>query len=168
MNSRPTSRRTRNLRLFAFFSACLAAILGAGCYHGPKSGFGFQLPEGDPFRGRLAFIDLKCTNCHSVDGVQLPTPTVLPADVVVLGGEVERVKTYGQLVTAIIHPNPPALPAGTVLPPSSTVTKPQMRAVNDRMTVEQLVDLVVFLQPHYKEIQARPSFTDPRGYPTSF
>jgi L-cysteine S-thiosulfotransferase len=167
MKSPSSIRRTQDVRLLAFL-ACSAAMLGAGCYHGPKSGYGFQLPDGDPFRGRAAFIELKCTNCHAVDGVQLPAPTVAPENVVMLGGEVERVKTYGQLVTAIIHPTPPALPAGTSLPPTATLTRPKMVPVNDRMSVEQLVDLVVFLQPHYKQIEVHPSYTDPRGFPASF
>src|ERR1019366_9783230 len=80
-----------------------AVLGGSGCTPSPKSGYGFQLPDGDPIRGRVAFVELKCASCHRVDGVQLPAPTVKPEYVVTLGGEVTQVRTYGRLVTSIIH-----------------------------------------------------------------
>ena len=66
---------------------------------------GFVLPSGDNEKGKQAFIELKCHQCHTVAGELLPE-NVEPSMVKLhLGGEVYRVKTYGQLVTSVIHPN---------------------------------------------------------------
>jgi hypothetical protein len=66
-----------------------------------------------------------------------------------LGGQVRMVKTYGELVTAIIHPDESIrpdvmkkydLPDGKTLMPDYT----------SKMTTRQMIDLVTFLQSHYE------------------
>jgi hypothetical protein len=146
---------------------CGGFLMGAlGCYHGPKSGFGFRLPQGDADRGRQAFIDLKCAACHTIAGEALPAPTIGAGHVVAIGGEVGQVKTYGELVSLIIHPPGSRFSGRDSLPSAEAVTGPRMPTVNDRMTVRQMIDLVVFLQPHYKELH--PDFTDPRALPFTY
>ena len=71
---------------------------------GAKSGRGFHLPDGEVEKGRTAFIQLGCNQCHTVEGVDLPAHAVPGPVQVKLGGKVYRVKTYGQLVTSIIDP----------------------------------------------------------------
>lgn len=130
--------------------ALLALALLAGCDLGPKSGRGFVFPEGDVARGQKAFVDLKCYACHSVEGVDgLPAPTVAPDKVVKLGGEVLSLRTYGELVTAVIHPAQ-ALTAGVEAKDGKDLAMPQ---VNEAMTVAQMLDIVTFLHPRYRKLQ---------------
>ncbi|HVZ65113.1 MAG TPA: c-type cytochrome [Lacunisphaera sp.] len=131
-----------------FWLALPTLALLAACNPGPKSGRGFVLPEGDAVRGEKAFVELKCTECHRVDGVaSLPAP-VDPAQSVLLGGEVSRVRTYGDLVTAVIHP----AYARTVHVPTIGGKEMNMPNVNETITVAQLRDIVTFLQPHYRPL----------------
>jgi hypothetical protein len=120
----------------------------------------FHMPAGNVERGQAAFVALKCTTCHTVTGVPaLPPPTVTPASQVVLGGDVIRLRTYGDLLTAIVHPNY-SLSEKMRWVPGEAVTRPDsaMPVVNDVMTVTQLIDLVTFLQPRYTEL--RPLYYD--------
>ncbi len=62
-----------------------------------------------------------------------------------LGGDVARISTYGELVTSIINPSHKL--AGGYLPAViSTNGESKMTNDNDAMTVQQLIDLVAFLQ----------------------
>ncbi|HXQ63489.1 MAG TPA: c-type cytochrome [Steroidobacteraceae bacterium] len=111
---------------------------------------GFRLPSGDAAAGRQAFVDLRCFVCHQVKGVDVAYEGTGAASVA-LGGSVTRVKTYGELVTAIINPThrvAPGFPAKGVAPGGESVMA--VAGLNDVMTVRQLVDLVAFLQPQYK------------------
>ena len=140
----------------------IVALLATGCDRGPKSMRGFVLPEGSAQRGEQVFVAMKCTACHRVDGLPaLPAPTVAADRVVVIGGEVARVKTYGQLLTAIIHPSLDLSPKPRELAQKSTVSP--MPSVNDQLTVMQLIDLVTFLQPHYRKLEPlyEPYYTYP-------
>ena len=122
---------------------------------GAKSGRGFHLPDGDVEKGRTAFIQLGCNQCHTVSGVDLPVPTVPGAVQVKLGGEFVRVKTYGQLVTSIIDP------AHIVSPQYQKQFKGQDLGLPDvinAMTVRQLIDVVAFLHTRYTKIY--PQYTD--------
>lgn len=122
----------------------------AGCDSGPKSGRGFVFPEGDMARGQKAFVELKCYECHRVDRVaDLPPPTAAPGKVVLLGGEVDALRTYGDLVTAVIHPSQ-ALTGGLPGPAGQVSSMPQANAT---MTVGQMLDIVTFLQPRYRRLE---------------
>ena len=68
---------------------------------------------------------------------------------VLLGGEVRKVKTYGQLVTAIIDPSH-TLARGYAKEKIADGEKSKMANFNDQMTVQQLIDLVGFLQAQYR------------------
>jgi hypothetical protein len=139
-----------------------AAALLLGCTEpGPNSPNGFRLPAGDPAAGRQAFIDLRCYVCHQVQGVDAKFEGT-PAATVALGGPVSRVKSYGELVTAIINPThkvapDPAAPDRAATPESMM----KLAGVNDVMTVTQLVNLVAFLQPQFKVV---PPTYDPYTY----
>jgi mono/diheme cytochrome c family protein len=124
----------------------LTLALLPGCVQGPGSSRGFRLPEGDAEKGRETFTALQCHSCHQVDGVEgLPAPSSFN---LTLGGETHRVKTYGELVTSVINPSHvvsheyhAALVDAELSP---------MPEFNHLMTVEQMIDLVAFLQPRYK------------------
>ena len=136
------------------YSVLLAAALGllaTGC-NDTKSTRRFQLPAGNADQGRTAFLTLKCIECHTVAGVDLPKPTAKPELLVHLGGEVTRLRSYGDLLTSIVHPSRTISEKMKRLPGTTPSVSP-MPEVNDIMTVAQLIDLVTFLQPKYTQLQ---------------
>lgn len=118
----------------------------AGCQDEAR---GFALPPGNEQAGHEAFVELGCNACHRIEGViNRRTEGADPAIDVRLGGQVSRVKTYGDLVTSIINPSHRLSRGNT----PATVTEDgesRMPYYNDRMTVQQLVDLTAFLQRQY-------------------
>ena len=129
------------------------------CAPAPHSGKGFQLPDGDPAKGREIFSFVGCDSCHT-----LPDAEAEPGlpDRIVLGGEVTRVKTYGDLVTSIINPShtirrdvPDFMQAG------DDVSMMDYAQINDRITITELIDLVAFLQEQYEVV---PPDIDPYVY----
>ncbi|MBL8201652.1 MAG: c-type cytochrome [Chromatiales bacterium] len=145
----------------ALFVIALGAALLSACGTGPKSAAGFRLPDGDAAAGRQAFVDLQCYACHQVEGVDARFEGT-PAAAVKLGGEVSLVKSYGQLVTSIINPShriAPGYPRDVVAPEGESLM--EVGKVNDVMTVQQLTDLVAFLQSVYQVV---PPQAYPYGY----
>lgn len=130
----------------------LVALFAAGCAPAPQSGRGFTLPNGDVKRGQAVFVELQCHACHQVDGVKCEVAEDATDMAVRLGGKVNRIQTYGELVTSIINPSH-KVAKGYV---KEEVTKDdegkesRMRNYNEVMTVQQLIDLVKFLQSHYE------------------
>lgn len=124
-------------------------VLTSGC--GRKSAVGFRLPDGNVEKGKAAFIELKCHSCHTVDGVTLPPPTVSKSKAIAIGGEVTRIKTYGELVTAIIHPSH-RLSADVKKQWEIDGKLSPMPDYNRVMTVEQMINLVTFLQSRYTQL----------------
>ena len=127
----------------------LAGLLLTGCDR-VESGRRLRLPPGNPENGKATFVALKCTECHNVAGVDLPKPVVAPGLVVTLGGDVPRLRTVGDLLTAIIHPSQAV--SAKMKQPAVGAPVTNMPNANDTMTVSQLVDLVRFLQPLYTEM----------------
>ena len=145
------------MRFITRWGVVLLMLLTGAC-GGPKSGAGLRLPDGDVERGKAAFLELKCNTCHTVAGTEMPTPSKDYAyvRVVVLGGEVRQVKTYGALVTSIINPSHSLAPGY----PKELITKGNESAManfNDTMTVRQLIDLVAFLQSRYEFVPPEPA-----------
>jgi hypothetical protein len=143
--------------------ALASALAGAGCSKGPKSTRNFRLPEGIPERGKAAFVALQCHPCHTGAEIDTPRPTVEPAKVLALGGEVARLRTSGDLLTAIVHP---AYALSDLIPTTEhrKLRTSPMKPVNEVMTVAQLIDLVTFLQPRYRQLDP-PSEPDYRVSP---
>jgi mono/diheme cytochrome c family protein len=114
---------------------------------------GLRLPEGDIERGKAAFVEMKCHHCHSVAGVELPKTDAPAAISHELGGVVRRVKSYGELVTAIIRPQHIVSPEYLAKLPAAEradVVSP-MPDFNERLTVRQLTDIVTFLHARYQK-----------------
>lgn len=128
-------------------------LLIAGCDSGPKSARGFRLPDGNAGNGQAVFVKFQCHACHTVQGVELPAPGSKSPISVNLGGEVLRVRTYGDLVTSVI--NPSHVISEKYLEKLHGQASP-MPEYNDSLTVTQLIDLVAFLQPHYTLLQVEP------------
>ena len=108
---------------------------------------GFRLPDGNAQAGRETFVYMHCNQCHTIKGEELPA-VVGFEPYVELGGAVTRVKTYGELVTAIINPSH-KLADGYAEEVVSEDGKSKMYYYNGFMTVQELTDIVMFLQPHY-------------------
>jgi mono/diheme cytochrome c family protein len=109
---------------------------------------GFVLPSGDAAMGKQAFMDLGCVSCHTVNGTTFETAATVERDLVVhLGGSLPRVKTYGQLVTSIIHPSESI--RNNMSAYTNAEGKSLMPEYKTIMTVEQLTNTVHFLLEHY-------------------
>ena len=131
-----------------YLMVIVAIIALAGCEADRMSEKGFSLPEGNAMNGREVFLYMHCHECHSIAGEELPVVALADPPFVELGGTVTRVKTYGDLVTSIINPSH-KLAKGY---PEELVTNEGqsiMPNYNGYMTVQELVDLVMFLQPYY-------------------
>ena len=124
-----------------------AMLLGACDEEKVMSERGFRLPDGDAQSGRETFLYMQCNQCHTIKNEELP---IVPgtAPYVELGGVVTQVKTYGELVTAIVNPSH-KLADGYATDQVSEDGVSNMYIYNDYMTVQELTDLVRFLQPHY-------------------
>lgn len=136
-------------------SATILAVV-SGCNMVATSSQGFNLPDGDAGNGQEIFVNLECTACHKVRGLDLPAPQIEGPVMVMLGGGVTRVKSYGELVTSIINPSHRLArrhPAGKVSQEGQSLMTPY----NDVMTVTQLIDLVAFLQAQY-DVVPRPGY----------
>jgi hypothetical protein len=129
----------------------LAIVLGAAALQACASGWdrGIHLPQGDADRGREAFVDLRCHACHEIEGFD-PPASIVAGTRIMLGGPTVRVDTYGDLVTSIANPShriargyPPEAVTVDGVPLMSLIY------LNDVMTVQQLVDVVAFLQTAY-------------------
>lgn len=137
----------------------VASFLLGACSEKAIQARGFVLPEGNAEAGKQAFIALQCQQCHAVSGVRLEADDSMRDGPVLknLGGPVTRIKTYGELVTAIIHPSE------VISGSKSEMTKPDgeswMTNYNRRMTVQELIDIVAFLQPEYDLIM--PTYITP-------
>lgn len=110
-----------------------------------KMAKGFALPKGDAEKGKQAFVELNCHSCHTVAGEVFPeVERAIKAPN--LGGEVYRVKTYGGLVTSVINPK------HTISKDWEGTTSP-MPQMNTKMTVDQMINIVEFLNARYVKLQ---------------
>jgi len=137
----------KRLAVMTIFGFGLLAL--AGCEADRMSEKGFSLPEGDPIRGKDAFLYMHCHECHMIAGEELPLVELADPPFVELGGTVTRVKTYGELVTAIINPSH-RLAKGYPIDVVSNDGESKMPIYNGFMTVQERIDIVTFLQPYYE------------------
>lgn len=139
--------------LFPAVQALMAAVMLAGCatdINTTEEGFRFPIVRGDIGKGREAFIALGCNRCHTVSGVDLPAWQGESPAALELGGKLIHVKTYGELVTSIINPN--HVLSGDYLarlPRGERGRADSPMPFRREMTVEQLVDIVTFLNSRY-------------------
>jgi hypothetical protein len=130
-----------------------AVILFAGvaiaCGTGRKGSAGFHLPDGDPVKGKQAFVANRCNACHEVNGVELAAPVADPPVPIRLGGVVQTLRTDGELATAILSPSH-RLARG----PRQAVRSGRLSRMGDfteSMSLREMIDIVAFLQSTYKE-----------------
>lgn len=116
---------------------------------------GFRLPDGDEVVGKANFEAMQCNRCHTVEGVTLADRNLPALPKIHLGGEIYRVKSYGELVTSIINPDhiisPQYLKTLSEAEKERKIESP-MLGFNEVMTVKQLTDIVAFLHARYRLI----------------
>jgi len=134
--------------VLALVLAALSLTLSACDREKMMSTRGFRLPDGDAAAGREAFLYMQCHQCHSIKGVELPIIPGQDPPYVALGGDVTQVRTYGELVTSIINPSH-KLATGYAKEVVSDGGLSKMYFYNQHMTVQELIDIVMYLQPHY-------------------
>lgn len=109
---------------------------------------GFVLPEGDIVAGERVFVNLYCNQCHSIGEVIWQGGA---EDVEVkLGGRVTTLRTYGELVTSVINPSHKIASKYLKENVTTAAGTSKMQIYNEIMTVQELVDLVAFLQSEYE------------------
>ena len=122
----------------------LAATLYISCN---QQGVGFSLPPGDADAGKMVFTELGCSQCHSIADIAWEGQG--DAIHVTLGGTVSRIKSYGELVTSVINPSHKLAPDFRIRRDADRGDQSPMPNYNQLMTVQELVDLVTFLQDQY-------------------
>lgn len=137
--------------------AVIASIGLAGCgKEARQHARGFHLPEGDIEVGKTTFVEMQCNRCHTVEGVELPDNNLHGLPMINLGGEIYRVKSYGDLVTSIINPQHVVSPKFLAIlsdeEKKADIGSP-MPVFNDELTVRQLIDLVAVLHSRYQLIE---------------
>lgn len=131
--------------LLVFILLCEAVLLSS-CNEQAR---GFALPEGDIEAGKATFERLECNACHSISGIEWKGGS--DSLQINLGGEVSTKKTYGDLVTSVINPSHKI--AQSYKENTGAITETglsKMKNYNEIMTVQELIDLVTFLQSEYR------------------
>ena len=139
-----------------------AVLVVSACSDEGRPVKGFTLPEGDIAQGEQVFIDFNCHACHSIPGLEFPDVDFTPPFILEIGGEVYRVRNYGELLTAIVNPDhiiSPKYKAMLERADREALVSP-MPYYGEEMTVAELIDVVEFLHSHYTRLQ--PQYY--RGY----
>jgi sulfur-oxidizing protein SoxX len=156
----PTEKSLK-FSLLSIFSIFTLLTLSA-CTGDAKPVRGFVLPEGDIAQGEQVFVDFKCHGCHTIPEMEFPEVDFEPPFILEIGGEVYRVKNYGELLTAVTNPDHIiSAKYKTMLEKAEreAVISP-MPYYGEDMTVAELIDLVEFMHAHYTRLQ--PEYY--RGY----
>ena len=118
----------------------------------------FTLPKGSAENGKLLFKEYQCIQCHTIPGTEYASGEWRPAEnvgiSVQLGGDKSQIKTYGDLVTAIINPShriAKGYSKEQVVDKGETPGEDEskMPVYNAIMTIDDLVDIVSFLEKQY-------------------
>jgi len=147
-----------------FFSVLLPLVLLAvsACSDEGRPVKGFVLPQGDIPQGEQVFVDFNCHGCHTIPDVEFPAVEFTPPFILEIGGEVYRVKNYGELLTAVVNPDHIISPKYVAMLKDAereAVISP-MPYYGEEMTVAELIDLIEFLHAQYTRLQ--PEYY--RGY----
>jgi len=124
---------------------------------------GFALPEGNIEQGKATFERFTCNECHSISDIEWKGG--IDNLKILLGGETSTPKSYGDLVTSVINPSHKIALRYKEQTASLTTEKglSKMKNYNEVMTVQELIDLVAFLQSEYK-VSAPPTDYYPYYY----
>jgi hypothetical protein len=140
------------MKTLIWFSSIILLCVMSACSYGPDSPKGFSLPKGDVIKGENVFIQYQCQACHALKGYE-DNSLIKEFDTLIpLGGTSPLVKTYAQLVTSIINPSHKLAPRNKSIKEKVTNDdgSSKMRVFNNVMTIQELINLVAFLQPKYE------------------
>jgi hypothetical protein len=144
------------MKLVKTFLLVSAMMLSVGCDQQKVADQGFALPPGDVEEGQLVFINYRCIECHTLAGTEFVGDdwgyNEQRAINVEIGGEVTKMQTYGDLVTAIINPSHRIAEGYEKTAVQNSDGESRMRVYNDVMTVTELINLVTFLKSEYELI----------------
>lgn len=142
--------------------ALVTLLALAACTGDAKPVKGFVLPQGDIAQGEQVFIDFNCQSCHTIPDVDFPEADFKAPFILEIGGEVYRVKNYGELLTAVVNPDHIISPkyVNLLKQAKRDVIISPMPYYGEEMTVAELIDLVEFLHAQYTRLQ--PQYY--RGY----
>ena len=131
-------------------SLILLALSSCATHPDYATQFRFPIEWGSISEGQQAFVDLGCHQCHTVNGVEMmPYEGVSPVTLE-LGGTVVYAKTYADLVTSIINPSHVVSDDYlNTLPQDARGGSMSIMPFKNQMSVEQLIDLVIFLNSRY-------------------
>lgn len=130
-------------RYSLFFLLLCVGLLISSCN---KQARGFALPEGDIEKGKVAYKKLACNECHLISNIEWKGG--IDSLKIQLGGEVSTQKSYGDLVTSVINPSHKVAPRYKEKI-STQEDISMMKNYNEVLTVQELIDLVTFLQSEY-------------------
>ena len=135
--------------------ALVALVAVSACTGEGKPVRGFVLPEGDVAQGEQVFVDFNCHACHTIPGVEFPEVEYELPFMLEIGGEVLRVKNYGELLTAVVNPDHiiSRKYRDMMKQAEREAVMPPMPYRGEDMTVAELIDLVEFLHAHYTRLQ---------------
>ena len=128
----------------------LAAFVLAACGQQQQPVQGFVLPSGDVDAGKAIFVEFGCPQCHTIADSDIEQPPGAQFRVKI-GGEVRRVKHYGDLLTSVVNPDHRVSGLYRVQDESGEDYSSPMPEFADTMTVAQMVDLVAFLHSTYEK-----------------
>jgi len=137
------------------FLVLTALVILSACSGDQPPVKGFVLPEGDVAQGQQVFLDFNCHRCHTIPELELPDSEFEPPFILPIGGEVYRVKNYGELLTAVVNPDhiiSRKYIAMLEQADRNVVISP-MPYYGEEMTVAELIDLVEFLHAQYSKLQ---------------
>lgn len=147
-----TRFRNRHRRVILLVLALFSA---ASCSGEERPVKGFVLPPGDIERGEQVFLAFNCHHCHTIPGKDFPDPENEAAFILEIGGEVLRVKNYGELLTAVVNPDHVLSPRYRRLLREAG-REPDLSPMpnfSGQMTVAQLIDVAEFLHAQYSKLQ---------------
>ena len=133
------------------FTCVVFSIFLVAWDNGPKSSAGFTLPDGNAVFGQQYFVEYRCSDCHTVAGLEdelIPPEGIDPIMSVKLGGPTTKIETYGELVTSIINPSH-KVSNKYKMTPMREGGQSMMRNYNSIMTIDELIDIVAFVQNQY-------------------
>lgn len=135
--------------------ALVALVAVSACTGEGKPVRGFVLPEGDVAQGEQVFVDFNCHACHTIPGVEFPEVEYELPFMLEIGGEVLRVKNYGELLTAVVNPDHiiSRKYRDMMKQAEREAVMTPMPYRGEDMTVAELIDLVEFLHAHYTRLQ---------------
>ena len=117
-----------------------------------EDGATFKFTGGDAERGKMAFQNLNCIQCHQVKGVEFerkPEKRILSLS---LGKEIRFVKNYQNILTAITNPQHVVTKQYAEMLSAAELAggiEAFMPKMTQDMSVEQLIDIALFLHEVY-------------------